>query len=199
MNHKEKKTQPQMQNDHPKRPAIRPKSIKKKSATPITTLIRKLSGGAAIIGGFVLMLLVCLTATSVLGRTLFSAPLNGDFEIVKMGCAIAVFYFLPWTQLSGGHLAVRLEMIPAAFRPWPDAAGNLLFLVFAILLFLYIPRGGLALRAYGEETVVLAIPVWWAHVAVTPALIILLLVGIHHFHRSYAEVAASLRHPQRSR
>jgi hypothetical protein len=43
---------------------------------------------------------------SVVMRNLAGAPIQGDFELVQMGCAVAVAAFLPFTQLRNGNVFV---------------------------------------------------------------------------------------------
>ena len=54
----------------------------------------------ALFGGFTLLIMVCVNVVSIFGRVLFSSPLLGDFELVEMGCAVAIFSFLPLCHLK---------------------------------------------------------------------------------------------------
>ena len=47
--------------------------------------------GVALIGGAILFALTLLTVISVAGRAMFSAPIPGDFELVEVGMAVAIF------------------------------------------------------------------------------------------------------------
>ena len=49
-----------------------------------------------------------MVVVSVLGRWLFSAPVFGDFEMVGMGTAIAVFLYLPYCHMRRGNVIVDL-------------------------------------------------------------------------------------------
>lgn len=92
----------------------------------------------AIVGGFVLSLLVAIVVLSILGRELnatlhgdafegsaFAAwllgielpglwgtiklgPFNGDYELVEAGIAFAIFTFLPLAQITGAHATVDI-------------------------------------------------------------------------------------------
>ena len=150
-------------------------------------------------------MLVCLTTTSVVGRALFATPINGDFEMIEMGCALSIFYFLPWTQLRYGHLAVQLPrgMLPkplavrlTAFGRW---LGDLLFLILALLLLNYLPRGGLDVWASGETTIVLGIPLWWPYLAALPALLALGAVNAYCFYHSWLALIRALNPSPRRR
>ena len=48
----------------------------------------------AICGGIALVVIVVINFISITGRTLFGKPLTGDFELVEMGCAVAMFSFV---------------------------------------------------------------------------------------------------------
>ena len=60
----------------------------------------------AICGGIVLVVIVLINFISIAGRTMFGKPLTGDFELVEMGCAIAMFSFLPLCQFKNGNVIV---------------------------------------------------------------------------------------------
>lgn len=60
--------------------------------------IYRLSQWAAIIGGLALVALTLMIVASVSGRAMLGlglGPVPGDFELVEVGTAIAVFFFLP--------------------------------------------------------------------------------------------------------
>ena len=60
----------------------------------------------ALFGGFTLLVMVCVNVISIFGRILFLSPLLGDFELVEMGCAVAIFSFLPLCHLKNGNVIV---------------------------------------------------------------------------------------------
>jgi TRAP-type C4-dicarboxylate transport system permease small subunit len=64
------------------------------------------TGTIAIIGGFLALAVSVLVTISVLGRWLFSAPINGDYEFVEIATAIGAFCYLPYTQARRGHIMV---------------------------------------------------------------------------------------------
>ncbi|PIE16720.1 MAG: hypothetical protein CSA68_01360 [Rhodobacterales bacterium] len=71
----------------------------------LETLARALAYG----GGALLVGMALVTVLSVLGRRLVGlglGPIPGDFELVELGCAIAVFAFLPLAQLKRSHVTV---------------------------------------------------------------------------------------------
>jgi TRAP-type C4-dicarboxylate transport system permease small subunit len=128
--------------------------------------------GVAVLGGMVLFALTLLTVISVVGRVAFSAPIPGDFELVELGMAVAIFSFLPYCQIVRGNVIVDLFTTRASprTRALLDAIGNLLLTAIAALLTWRAALGGLEIRGYHETTMVLQVPVWWGYV---PAVIFL--------------------------
>ncbi|WP_164738314.1 TRAP transporter small permease [Frigidibacter oleivorans] len=117
-------------------------------------------GGAVVFG-------VALTVTvSVVMRVLGLQGVRGDFELVEMSCVWAAGLFLPLCQLKRGHVMVDLFTNWLAYRvraviDWIWLIG--FALAWAALC--YFTVHGLAeIRAYGDQTMLLSIPVWWAYV-----------------------------------
>lgn len=138
----------------------------------------------ALAGGLVLLAMALLTVVSVVLRALGGVGIGpgavpGDFELVEMGCAVAVFAFLPWCQIERGHvtvdiLATRLgTKVARALRVAGDAALALAAIVVAARLAVgfgeKVPFGSEAVRStlgwgpkpfFPETTYDLQIPVW---------------------------------------
>jgi TRAP-type C4-dicarboxylate transport system permease small subunit len=75
------------------------------SATGASRLER-ITGMIAAAGGALALAISMLVTVSVLGRWLFNAPIDGDFEFVEIGTALGVFAYLPYTQARRGHIMV---------------------------------------------------------------------------------------------
>ena len=157
----------------------------------------------ALTGGAILLVLMAVTCLSVLGRMLNTfgnmswlksnliplaemlqrfAPINGDFELVEMGIALAVFLFLPWCQLNQRHAAVDVF----TRRALPGRINALLLLLWEGLLVGLLGLMSLRLYAgmndrilYNETTFLLQWPVWWAYAACTIAGALATLVGLY--------------------
>lgn len=125
----------------------------------------------AVIGGLVLVALTLLTVASVVGRSVFGRPLPGDFELVEVGSAIAIFAFLPYCQLRRGHVVVDFFTARASPRlnAGLAAVGDGLFMLIAALLTWRLTLGGLELQAYNEQSMVLRLPLWWSFLFIVPA------------------------------
>jgi TRAP-type C4-dicarboxylate transport system permease small subunit len=92
--------------------------------------LERLTGLVAILGGALALGVAMLVVTSVLGRWLFNAPIDGDFEMVKMATAMAVFAYLPYTQARRGNIMV--DSFTAGLPRWVQAAIDAFWdLVFA--------------------------------------------------------------------
>ncbi len=158
----------------------------------------------ALLGGFVLIGLILITVASISGRALSTlaynqfvqsnlgflsdmliasgiGPLNGDFEMVEMGIAFAIFCFLPWCQFSNGHASV--DLFTSAL---PDRGNRFLVFLWEILLAVVIIviawRLGVGMSdkmQNGETTFLLQWPVWYGFAASFGASIAASLVAIY--------------------
>jgi TRAP-type C4-dicarboxylate transport system permease small subunit len=129
----------------------------------------------ALAGGAVLLGIVGLTVVSIVLRELSGRPIPGDYELVEVGCAVAVFAFLPYCQLTGGNVFVGFAMAwaPAWLRGLLDATAQIAYASIAALLAWRLTLGGMELRSYGETTMVLGMPVWPAFLPIVPSLALL--------------------------
>ena len=132
--------------------------------------IYRLAQWAAIVGGIALCALTLMIVASVSGRALIGVglgPVPGDFELVEVGTAIAVFFFLPWTYLKGGHATVDLLYmhLPAWGRRAVLVVSDLVMLAVWLVLTWKLYEGMLEKKQYMETTFILAMPVWWAYAA----------------------------------
>ncbi|MCA3629599.1 MAG: TRAP transporter small permease [Methylobacterium sp.] len=119
--------------------------------------------GWVAIGGGVLALGVALLVTvSVLGRWFFSSPIEGDFEFVKTATALAVFCYLPYTQVQRGNIMVDslTTRLPARGRASLDALGDLVYAGVAALMAHGLTTGALEALNSRETTMQLQLLVW---------------------------------------
>lgn len=130
--------------------------------------IYRLSRWAAIVGGIVLVALTLMIVASVSGRALIGlglGPVPGDFELVEMGTAVAVLFFLPWTYLKGGHATVDLlyTHLPARGQRVVLVVSDLLMLAVWLLMTWKLIEGMLEKKQYLETTLILQTPLWWIY------------------------------------
>lgn len=131
-------------------------------------LVFRCAKWSAILGGLVLCALMVMIVSSVAGRAMIGlglGPVPGDFELVEAGTAIAVFFFLPWCYLRGGHATVDLFYmhLPKAVQWFVVTLSDLLMLALWLVLTWRLWDGLLEKREYMETTFILQMPVWWAY------------------------------------
>lgn len=161
---------------------------------PLGRALHLVATGVALLGGLVLFALTLLTVISVVGRAAFSAPIPGDFELVELGMAVAIFSFLPYCQIVRGNVIVDLFTTRASTRTKAllDGVGNLIYTAIAALLTWRVALGGLEVRDYSETTMVLRVPVWWGFVPAVAFLAFLTVVCAYTVWRSALEYRGEL-------
>lgn len=125
----------------------------------------------AALGGLTLLAMMLMTVVSVTRRTILGAPIPGDFELVEIGSAIAIFCFLPWCQSSGGNVLVDFFTMKAGDRVnhLLEALGDLIYLLIGLLLLWRMWHGVVEFRSYGEQSMVLRMPIWISAALMLPA------------------------------
>jgi TRAP-type C4-dicarboxylate transport system permease small subunit len=140
-------------------------------------VLDRLTTAVAVTGGLLALAMAALVLTSVLGRWLFSAPIEGDFEFVKMATAIGVFTYLPYTQLRRGNIMVdtfTTWMGPRICRAL-DAFWDLVFAAFMGMCAFGLFVGAREALRSGETTMQLQLIVWPA-IALAGLLCLLLAI-----------------------
>jgi len=139
-------------------------------------LIERVAGWVAALGGALALGVAGLVVVSVLGRWFFSMPVEGDFEFVKMGTAIAVFAYLPYTQARRGNIMVDTftGWMGQSVRDRIDAGWDLVFAAFMAVCAYGLFSGARNALRTGETTMQRQIAVWPA-IALCAALCLLLV------------------------
>lgn len=143
-------------------------------------LLEKMCRTFAIGGALVMAALSIITVVSVLGRYFFNTPISGDFEMVEIGCAIAIAAFLPYCQLEQGNVIVDFftHNLAKPIKNVLDAFGCLLLTVMAGLISWRLLLGGYDLYRYNDQTMILQINTWLAFLIIVPGFILLTLAGL---------------------
>jgi TRAP-type C4-dicarboxylate transport system permease small subunit len=141
------------------------------ASEPPRSAIERINGVIAVMGGVLTLAAAVLVTASVLMRWLFSAPIDGDFEYVKMATAIAVFSYLPYTQARRGNIMVDTFtgwLSPRA-RALADAFWDLAYAALMAYLTYCLVFGTLGALRSGETTMQRQI-VLWPSIAICTAL-----------------------------
>jgi len=119
-------------------------------------IFERIARWMAYFGGTILAAVAGVTVASIAGRALLSfglSPIKGDFEIVEMGCAVAVFSFLPYTQLKRGHVTVDLfiDRLPDRAKAFLGFIGDVMLTLAAFVILWRLWLGFGEKFPYGSE------------------------------------------------
>jgi TRAP-type C4-dicarboxylate transport system permease small subunit len=139
------------------------------------------SEALALIGGAIFVGIGIMSVGSIASRALFSAPIQGDYELVQMGCAVFVAMCLPICQLAGANIIV--DFFTARASPQTqrrlDAVGASLLALVMLLVTWRLAAGTLSMREAGETTTILGWPVWWTYALMVPGVALTAIAGAY--------------------
>src|SRR5687768_11155475 len=106
----------------------------------------------ALAGGAIFVGIALMSVGSIVSRALFAAPIQGDYELVQMGCAVFVAMCLPICQLVGANIIVDFFTARASPRTQRrlDAVGALLLALVMLLVTWRLAAGTLSMRRSEE-------------------------------------------------
>ncbi len=132
------------------------------ATTPPPSRLERLTGVSAVLGGMLTFAVALLVTVSVLMRWLLGAPIDGDFEYVKMATAIAVFSYLPYTQARRGNIMVDTftQWLPPCVICAVDAFWDLVFAAIMAYLTYCLVHGTLSALHSGETTMQRQLVIW---------------------------------------
>jgi TRAP-type C4-dicarboxylate transport system permease small subunit len=136
--------------------------------------------GLALAGGALFAGVTLMSAASIAGR-LAGRPIQGDFELAQLACAVAIACCLPYCQLQRGHIIVDFFTVRTAQRTRGtlDALGALLLGLVMALVAWRTGAGAMAMKASNETSMIMGLPVWYAYALMTPAFALTTLVALH--------------------
>ena len=154
---------------------------------PVGRVLTRLARTFVIIGGICLTATGLLTVVSVMGRYFINTPIPGDFELVEMACAVAVFSFLPYCQLRKGNVMVDFFTHKAAPRTKGvlDSVSAIIYSVITVLLTWRLWVGGFDFLDTNEQTVILQIPRAYVFIFIMPSMALLVVVTFYTIWQHY--------------
>lgn len=135
----------------------------------------------ACLGGALFILEAVMSVISVIGRTFFSMPILGDYELIQFMSAMGIALCLPYCQLKQGHVFVDFFTLwaPAWLKRYMDAIAAFLLACLAFFLAWRSWDGLLDMREYQESSMVLGLPIWWGYAPIVPSLVLLGLTALY--------------------
>ncbi|TVR45933.1 MAG: TRAP transporter small permease [Rhodobacteraceae bacterium] len=163
-----------------------------------------LSRTLAILGGVILSGMILMTCLSIAGRQL-AALLNsaavqdtmpalanavlgwgigrvfGDFEMIELGMAIAVFCFLPYCHITIGHARVNIftSALPDRVNRWLRLLIEAAFVMTLVLIAWRLSVGMSNRLRTGQTTFLLEWPLWIPYAACLVAACAAVLVAAY--------------------
>jgi TRAP-type C4-dicarboxylate transport system permease small subunit len=128
----------------------------------------------------VLVAITLMSVASIAGRWLFGKPLMGDFELVQLGTAVAVASFLPFTQLQRNNIIVDFftAKLNPALQSLLDTFGSLLLAAMLALFAWRTAVGAATVKAAGETSMIMGVPLWYGYALMVPGLVLTVLVAV---------------------
>jgi TRAP-type C4-dicarboxylate transport system permease small subunit len=150
--------------------------------------LRALVKGLALVAGASLMVMVLVTSAEVVLR-LFRLSLTGAYDIVRIAAAISIAAALPYTTAIKGHVAIEyfFHKLGRRGRIVVDALMRLGGMALFSLLAWGCVDYGNSLRAKGEVSMTLQLPVFWVPYVLAASCVLVVLIKVYH-----------LTHPGRS-
>jgi TRAP-type C4-dicarboxylate transport system permease small subunit len=165
----------------------------------VGAFLERVTGAWALLGGFVLAAIMVIESSSVIGRGLSTTWLGtalrlgsipGDTEIVEVGCAVAIFAFLPYCQLMRANVFVDFftKGVPLRGRSILDCLANLLFLALALVIAWQLGHAAVEKRMNWDTTTILRIPEAWPYAISLVSAWLLVVTTAYTVLRSMAEI-----------
>ena len=132
----------------------------------------KIESFMSFLGGVVIFLIVMISTVNILGRWLFSMPVNGYIDWIEQFMAFFAFLGIAYTQREGGH--IRMDMVVSKLKGRFFYITELFTTTIILFLTLVLIYGSSLhfLRAYniGDTSLDIDLPTWPAKLVVPVAL-----------------------------
>jgi len=180
--------------------------LAKSAELRVGRVLEKITRALAFCGGFILAVIALVTVASIIGRFFLFAglgPIKGDYEIVEMGSAIAIFAFMPFAQFKRAHVVVDIftMRLPQRVQIFLGFVGDsLIALASGVIVWRFwlglaekIPYGSDALRSalsmgykpfFAETTYELSVPIWIPYSFAFVGAVLLFITSLYTVWRS---------------
>ena len=140
----------------------------------VNRAIHALARWCCYAGGTIMTALALMSVYSVVSRWLFGRPIQGDFELVQIGCAVAVSLFLPWCQLKGGNIIVDFftTRCSQSTQSRLDAFGALMVGCVMLLIAWRTGVGAVSIKSGGETSMLMGVPIWLPYAGMVPGFLL---------------------------
>ena len=134
----------------------------------------------ALIGGVLLLVSIGLSVVSITGRYALSAPVPGDYELVEIICAVAVFLFFPFTHARGANLTAEFftSGLPERWNRVLDIIHDFIFTLIAALLAWRLGHGLVDKFHNGDSSILLQFPFWIPYTFAVACLWLLCIISL---------------------
>jgi TRAP-type C4-dicarboxylate transport system permease small subunit len=135
----------------------------------------------ALVGGLVLVSIALMSAVSIIGRAVLSRPIQGDYELVQMGCAVFVACCLPLAQIRYANIIVDFFTTRTSARTQSllDAAGALIVAVVMALVAWRTAVGTIDMFRAGQTSTILGVPTWYTYAGMLPGLALCAIAALY--------------------
>ena len=153
----------------------------RRPADPFGRWLYRTSERFALAGGAIFVGIAMMSVASITSRALFSTPIQGDYELVQVGCAVFVALCLPICQMAGANIIVDFFTTRAsvATQHRLDAIGALLLGLVMALVAWRVAAGTVSMREAGETTTILGWPVWYTYALMIPGVALTAIAGFY--------------------
>lgn len=143
--------------------------------------LRKVVMALAYVACAALMVMVIVTSIEVVLR-IFRLTMTGAYDIVKIAATLTMAAALPYTTAIKGHVAIEYLFHKLGRRG--RVVVDTLMRVSAMALFSLLAWGcvdyGNSLRAKGEVSMTLQLPIFWLPYTLAAACVLVVLIKVYH-------------------
>lgn len=144
-------------------------------------MLQRLATALALVGGVLLLVSIGMSLVSMVGRRLWSMPVNGDIELLQMMVAVAVACFLPLCEMNDRHIRVDIiaTLFPNGFNRVLLAISHLMLALISALLAWRLAMLVIDSLAYNAQSVQLGVPEWLPQAGMLPGIALLGLCALY--------------------